>query len=283
MTKPSFQPVGGAHAIEMMAIGIEWATPLTETQLGDLQKVYDSAPEIRDFLPSHAPLQGFSIQHVAQFDAAKQQPQIISPPQFVTQISGFDMSQLDSAGKVSWVTSVRPPVLSCTCSVYDRWKNVKPKSLSILQPFIDVVLSAGVKIRAIGLQYQDAFRLPDGISQEVSKELFRQDGLWLPRHVFNEPSYWHCHQGWFSKGPTERRILNNVTTDISDVNGACFARLGGQHRVFSTSFDAKDPIDIQGSDIDEMLDFLHEQNKQVINGILSDVALESIGCSVGDA
>lgn len=282
MTKSSFQPISGTHAIEMMAIGIEWATPSNETQIGDLQKVYDSSPEINDFLPTHAPVQGFSIQHVAPLDGAQQQLPIASPPQFVTQISGFDMSQLDSTGKVAWVASVRPPVLSCSCGAYDRWKNVKPKALSILRPFIDAALSTGVKISAIGLQYQDAFRLPDGISQEVTKQLFRQGGSWLPNHVFSEPSFWHYrHQGWFSQGPTGRRILNNVTTDISDINGACFARIGGQHRIFSTSFDGKHPIDIQASHIDDMLECLHEQNKLVLNGLLSDAALESIGCSVG--
>ncbi|WP_211607978.1 TIGR04255 family protein [Paraburkholderia nemoris] len=285
VTKTRIQPVSGAHAIEIMAIGIEWAVPLNETQLADLQTVYDGTPEIKEFVPQHSPVQGFSIQHVAQVGIGAPQPlpQVVQLPRFVTQAGGFDLRRLEPGGKISWVTSIRPQILSCNCSDYDRWKNVKPKALSILRPFVDAALSAGAQISAIGLQYQDAFRLVDGISQEATKELFRQDCRWLPAHVFDEPSFWHCHQGWFSKGPDERRVLNNVTTDVSDVNGVCFARIGGQHRVFSTSFDATTAINIGASEIDRILECLHDENKKVINGMLSDDALEAIGCSVGGA
>ena len=281
------QPVGGAHAIEIMAIGIEWATPLNETQLAALQKVYDGTSEIKEFLPQHSPLQSFTIQHGAQFGpgvgVGLPQPQVIQAPQFVTQAAGFDLRRFEPGGTISWVTSIRSEFLSCNCSVYDRWKNVSPKALSILRPFVNAALSVGAQISAIGLQYQDAFRLLDGVSPEVTKELFRRDCEWLPGHVFSEPSFWHCHQGWFSKGPDGRRLLNNVTTDISDVSGVSFARIGGQHRVFSTSFDTTSALTIDASDIDRILECLHDENKKVINGMLSDGALEAIGCSVGGA
>lgn len=283
VTNTRFQPVGGSHAIEIMAIGIEWAVPLDETQLASLQKVYDETPEIKEFLPHHAPLQQFLIQHVTPIgvSAPAPQPGMLQLPQFVTQTGGFDLRRVEPDGKNSWVTSIRPQVLSCNCSDYDRWKNVKPRALSIIRPFVDAALNAGAAISAIGLQYQDAFRLPDGISEEVTKELFRQDCQWLPAHVFNKPSFWHCHQGWFSKGPDDRRVLNNVTTDVSDINGTCFARIGGQHRVFSTSFDGRAPCKIDAADIDRILECLHDENKNVINGMLSDDALKAIGCSLG--
>ena len=285
MNKTRIQPVGGAHAIEIMAIGIEWASPLDEAQLAALQKVYDGTSQIKEFLPLHSPLQAFTIQQAAQFGpgVGGPQPQVVQVPQFVSQAAGFDLRRFEPSGMISWVTSIRPELLSCTCSVYDRWKNVSPKALSILRPFVNAALSIGAQISAIGLQYQDAFRLLDGVSPEVTKDLFRQDCAWLPGHVFNEPSFWHCHQGWFSKGPDGRRLLNNVTTDMSNVNGVCFARIGGQHRIFSTSFDATIALKIDASDIDRILECLHDENKKVINGMLSDGALEAIGCSVGGA
>jgi uncharacterized protein (TIGR04255 family) len=287
VNKARFEPVGGAHAIEIMAIGIEWATPLDEAQLAALQAVYDQTGQIREFLPQHSPLQSFTIQHLARFGvdvgSPQPQPQVVQPPQFVSQIAGFDLRRFELNGAISWVTSIRPELLSCNCSLYDRWKNVSPRASSILRPFVDAALSGGAQINAIGLQYQDAFRLPDGASPDVTKELFRQDCVWLPGHVFNEPSFWHCHQGWFSRGPDGRRLLNNVTTDISNVNDACFARIGGQHRVFAASFDATSPLKIEAADMDRFLDCLHDENKKVINGMLSNRALEAIGCSVGGA
>lgn len=287
MNKTRIQPVGGTHAIEIMAIGIEWVSPLDEAQLAALQKVYDETSQIKEFLPQHSPVQVFTIQHAAQFGPSvggpQPQPQVVLPPQFVSQAAGFDLRRMEPSGTTSWVTSIRPEFLSCNCSVYDRWKNVSLKALSILRPFVNAALSAGAQISAIGLQYQDAFRLLDGVSPEVSKELFRQDCAWLPGHVFDEPSFWHCHQGWFSKGSDGRRLLNNVTTDISNINDICFARIGGQHRIFSTSFDTTTTLKINASDIDRILECLHDENKKVINGMLSDGALEAIGCSVGGA
>ncbi|AYY97670.1 TIGR04255 family protein [Burkholderia multivorans] len=262
-----------------MAIGIEWAVPLTETQLEELRNVYEGAPEIKEFLPQYAPVQAFSIQQVTHVGPSSPPVNLLKAPQVVTQAAGFDLRRFDPSGKVLWVTSARPQVLSCNCSDYDRWKNVKPKALSLLRPFVDAALKAGAQIKAIGLQYQDAFKLPGGISPEVTGQLFRRDSRWIPDHMFEEPSYWHCHQGWFSKGPDQRRVLNNITTDISDINGACFARIGGQHRVFATSFDAKSEHALVASDIDRVLDCLHDENKTVINGMLSDIALESIGCT----
>lgn len=284
MNKTRIQPVSGTHAIEIMAIGIEWASPLNEAQLSTLQKVYDETSQIKEFLPQHSLVQAFTIQHTAQFGpGVDSQPnqQVVQPPQFVSQAAGFDLRRIEPSGTTSWVTSIRPDVLSCNCSIYDRWKNVSSNALSILRPFVNAALGSGAQINAIGLQYQDAFRLLDGVSPEVSKELFRQDCAWLPGHVFNESSFWHCHQGWFSKGPDGRRLLNNVNTDISNINDVCFARIGGQHRIFSTSFDATTELKIDASDIDRILECLHDENKKVINGMLSNGALEAIGCSTG--
>ncbi|MBK9441333.1 MAG: TIGR04255 family protein [Comamonadaceae bacterium] len=286
MNKTRIQPASGTHAIEIMAIGIEWAFPLNEAQLATLQKVYDETSQIKEFLPQHSTVQAFTIQHAVPLgpDVGPQaHPLVVQSPQFVSQTAGFDLRRFEQSGTISWVASIRPEVLSCNCSVYDRWKNVSSKALSILLPFVNTALSSGAQISAIGLQYQDAFRLLDGVSPAVTKELFRQDCTWLPGHVFNEPSFWHCHQGWFSKGPDGRRLLNNVTTDISNINDNCFARIGGQHRIFSTSFDATTVLKIDASDINRILECLHDENKKVINGMLSDGALEAIGCSAGVA
>jgi uncharacterized protein (TIGR04255 family) len=284
VTKLRFQPVSGTHAIEIMAIGIEWAMPLTQSQLAHLQTVYEATTSVKEFLPQYLPVQGFSIQQVVPVGAAVPgtPPQPIQPPQFLAEAGGFDLRRVEPDGRMSWVTSVRPQVLSCNCSLYDRWNNVKPTALSILGPFVNAALDAGAKISAVGLQYKDAFRLLDGNLHEVTRELFRQDCRWLPGHVFDEHSFWHCHQGWFSEGPDGHRVLNNVTTDISEINAARFARIGGQHRVMAVSFDAKSALEFGNTVLDPMLDFLHGENKNVINGMLTDAALESIGCVIGE-
>jgi uncharacterized protein (TIGR04255 family) len=271
-----------------MAIGVEWAgSPLDDAQIAALQALYESAPAIKEFLPTLAPVQAFVMQGLNQFgvtaapDGVKFEPQTVPAPQFTTRSGGFDARRFDISGKLSWVVSVRPEFISVNCTVYDRWKNVKPQGLSLLQPFVDVAVAKGAKINAIGLQYQDAFKLLDGASPEATNDLFRKDGRLLPTHIFLQPFLWHCHQGWFSASPTQRRVLNNVATEVTDVGGTHFARIGGQHRVFASSVDGAVIMAIEAKEIDEILQFLHDENINVINGILSDEALKAIGCTVG--
>lgn len=288
MDSTRIQPVGGDHAIEVMAIGVEWGIPpLDDAQIASLQAVYEANTDIKAFLPTFAPVQSFVFQGMNQFGVAgqdgnvKPEPKNVTPPQFSVRNGGFDLQHLDTKGNVTWIASIRPEFISVNCTAYDRWMNVKPQALAILRPFLDAAMAKGAKINAIGLQYQDAFRLLDGASPAATGELFRKNGKYLPMHLFEQPSFWHCHQGWFSKAPDERRILNNVATEVADVNGTHFARIGGQHRIFATSVDGLTPMPITVVEIDQILQCLHDENKGVINGMLSDDALAAIGCTVG--
>lgn len=288
MDSTRIQPVGGDHAIEVMAIGVEWVMPpLDDAQIASLKTVYEANANIREFLPTLAPVQAFVIEGLSQFgvvgpDGKRQiEPKNVTPPQFTARNGGFDLQRFDTEGKVTWTASIRPEFISVNCTAYDRWMNVKPQALAILRPFLDAAMTKGAKVNAIGLQYQDAFRLLDGASPAATGELFRKNGKYLPMHLFEQPSFWHCHQGWFSKAPDERRILNNIATEVADVNGIHFARIGGQHRMFATSVDGLIPMPITAGEIDQILQCLHDENKDVINGILSDGALMAIGCTGG--
>jgi len=281
MDSTRIQPVGGKHAIEVMAIGVEWTKPLSEKQLLSLENVYKEHKEIQAFLPKHFPLQ--SIQLQAGFSSAE--PDTPQLPHFVQSqgFAGFDLRRYESDGSVPWLVSVRPEFMSCNCADYDRWNSVKSQSMLILTPFVEAAVAAGIKISAIGLQYQDAFRLMDGVSPEVASQLFRKNTRWIASHLFDESSFWHCHHGWFSKDQKSRKSLNNVTVDMVEIDKVHFAKIGGQHRVFSGLEDDQEGWLIELSNIDAILDYLHQENKKVINGMLSNGALVAIGCKGEDS
>lgn len=288
MDSARIQPVGGDHAIEVMAVAVEWGMPpLDDAQVASLQAVYEANTDIKAFLPTLTPVQAFVFQGVNSFGVAgpgangQVVPQNVTPPQLIARNGGFDLQRFDTTGKVAWIASIRPEFISVNCTAYDRWMNVKPQALAILRPFVDAAMAKGAMVNAIGLQYQDAFRLLDGASPAATGELFRKDGKYLPMHLFEQPSFWHCHQGWFSKAPNERRVLNNVATELTDVNGTHFARIGGQHRMFATSVDGLTRMPITAEEIDQILQCLHDENINVINGILSDGALVAVGCTGG--
>ncbi|WP_301233811.1 TIGR04255 family protein [Pandoraea cepalis] len=266
MNSGTITPVGGKHAIEVMAIGVEWATPMDSNGLQGLQAAYEETATVKEFLPSLTPVQAFALN-------------IGAPGNFVAEnrSGGFDLRRFDPSGAVLWAVSVRPELIACNCIAYDRWATVKPKAMALLDPFLSVALAAGNQIKAVGLQYQDAFRVSDEVGSPALKTLFRQNSNWIPAHLLNESSLWHSHQGWFASTSDGHRTLNNVNLDVLEQDAKLLVRIHGQHRVFAVTQDGKSPYPIAMQDIEGILDVLHQQNKAVLRGILAEDVLARIG------
>lgn len=271
MNSGMITPVGGKHAIEVMAIGVEWTTPMDDAGLQKLQGIYAGHAGLKEFLPSLTPVQAFSFN-------------VGAPGSFVAEnrSGSFDLRRFDPSGSVLWAMSIRPELVACNCIAYDRWANVKPQAMDLLAPFLLEAFANGNEIKALGLQYQDAFRI-DAQTDNVGalRPLFRADSVWIPAHLLEKSSLWHSHQGWFSNTSDNHRTLNNVNLDVLEQDDKLLVRIHGQHRVFSTTQDGKTPYVIAQEDIGETLNFLHEQNKAVLRGILSDGILERIGFETG--
>jgi uncharacterized protein (TIGR04255 family) len=261
------KPVSGKHAVEVMAIGVEWTNPLGDAELQQLQEVYTATPEIKDFLPSLASVRSLML----QIGIADTLQSNITPEDHA---GGFDLKRFDTSGAVLWAVSVRPAFISCNCMAYDRWATVKPQVINLLYPFLT---AAGREIKAVGLQYQDAFNIEGELDQTVITSLFRQDSALLPTHLLATSSLWHSYQGWFSASPENRKILNNVNVDMQEQTPNHLARINGQHRVFSVSSDGKVSRPIKQEDLENALDHLHKENKDVLRKILSDEMLDRIG------
>lgn len=260
------KPAGGKHAIEVMAIGIEWETQLDADGLQKLDAIYKGSPTISNFLPDVAPVRSLVFQFGATASAAPQD-----------QSSGFDARRVNQDGNIIWSLSVRPDFLACNCMEYDRWATVKPRAMALLTPLLDAALNCGNKIKAIGLQYQDAFNINGSIDSELVRTLFRENSKLLPLHLFGIPSLWHSHQGWFSASPTNRRVLNNLNLDVLEQNSNHIVKINGQHRVFAVSPNGKNSMPIGPQDVEHILDFLHAKNKDVLRDILSESVLKQIG------
>ena len=280
MDSSKIKPAAGGHAIEVVAIGIEWVSPLNVEALTALEDLYRASPELHGFLPSFAPLRSVLLQMGAQVSAAGVAG--VSQPGFIpqNQPAGFDLRRFESNGSVPWVVSVRPEFISVNSTVYDRWATVKPKALELLDKFVTESVKRGQQISAIGLQYQDGFEIEGDITPEKMKSLFRGGSAWMPSHVLEESSFWHCHQGWFSKSPKGRRVLNNVNVDVVESPNGCSAKINGQHRVFSIAHNGKEAHPIFTSDIEQALDFLHSENKRVLGGLLTDEILDIINLKI---
>lgn len=250
------------HAIEAVAIGVDWAPQLEAAALTAANQVH---AKLLELLPQKKSIQGVAF----KLDAATKAIQL--------GISGdlVDLIHLDERGQPDFTVSLRPDFFSCSTPVYPGWRTTKPLLLDRLLPFVRAALEKQATMQAIGLQYTDAFRWSKTLGNLLS-DVFRRDTPFLPAAVFERKSFWHVHQGWFSMGHRSLRVLNVVNVDYVEEGENHVLRINGQHKLQANSLDggiAQLSID----DAVDALDGLHEINKEVLHSSLTSTMLRRIG------
>jgi uncharacterized protein (TIGR04255 family) len=262
---------GESHAIEVMALGVEWSAPLSDEVLSRLVAVYSARPDIAGFLPGKKHLQGLSIR--------------MEGPE--TQLSTGTSSLVDFTrsrpdGSVEWAISLRPDFISCNTSAYVGWKAAKPRLIGLLRPFVEVAVSLGASIQAIGLQYLDTFRWPQSDGNRVEEILSRQSA-WVPVRCFQQPFLWHVHQGWFTEAPQGRRVLNNLNIDLQHEDGdtkLVALKIHGQHRLQAVGFKSLSQTSIHEAELESAADMLHQMNKDALAELLTPAIIKRIGLNL---
>lgn len=258
------RPSAGVHAIEVMALAVEWAKPLDGETVEDAAKIARTDEEIASFFPTERTFPGLEIR-VSEDGASVEQKGV----------SVFDFLKTAADGRQEWALSLRPEFFSCNCTAYDRWGNVKPRAVSFLKRIAAVALSRGNVIQAVGLQYSDAFRWA-AADAEAMQELLRDDSSLLPKSIFSRKSLWHAHNGWFSVAPDKHRLLNVVNIDLIDESPDRVIKINGQHRMQAVAFDDGSPLILDIDELDSIAELLHITNKLVLQEVLSDSALQLI-------
>jgi uncharacterized protein (TIGR04255 family) len=219
---------------------------------------YDRNDGLKAFLPAKR-----SIPMITLMVGQQQAPTQAS-------VGGWDFSQHKSDASVAWSLSIRRELISCSCAIYDRWQNVKPTAMQLLEPFLTAIVGQGVGIQAIGLQYQDSFSVTAATASSALTAVLDKNSRWLPRILCEHESLWHVYQGWFSRGVSSRRVHNTFNIDIQQHDHRNYQlRVHGQHRLLSVDFDGISPATIQVSDVDHALDMLHQLNKKTLAELLN--------------
>lgn len=255
----------GDHAIEAMALGIEWGEHLSEAVLEAAASVYGQTPTLVEFLPGRKELPGLKINMAVGGVHAIQ----ANPARIV------DFSRVKPDGSLEWLVSLRPDFFSCTCGAYSGWKAAKARTLELLLPFADVAWKKNAKMQALGLQYFDVFRWDVGVSDGLAQVL--KPNRWIPSAVLEHRSAWHVHQGWFSEGPNRARILNNLNVDFTAEGSDYVLRINGQHRLQAVQFDGTSPYVLDIAEISALADVLHEANKAALHNLLTPEMISRIG------
>jgi uncharacterized protein (TIGR04255 family) len=259
-------PAAGKHAIEVMALAVEWENPLSLELIEALREAYSGSEQLRYLFPELEILKGVTI---LMGDEA--------PAFSGTEQSGFQLLKRSEEGGLLWVIHVRPELISCSCFAYERWAITKPEALEVLAPFVEIATAGGAKLRAVGVQYQDAFRISTTEVRAATASLFLTNTPWLTARVWCDDGPWHLHQGWFSAKADNRIAHNLLGVDLTTESEQCVIRINGQHRLLVRTFDSGVPAGISSAEISSALDALHVDNKRILSQLLRQDVCDKIG------
>lgn len=262
------RPGKGDHAIEAVAIGIEWAPPLGARQLVDATSVHSTNGHVSAQLPGKKVVPGLKLELTAGMGS---NPALAMRAD--AELTDFTHSRSD--GAIDTTLSIRPDFFSCSSTEYRGWNTEKARLLALLLPFVHAVPDAS--IGAVGLQYVDVFRWNKSQGNLVAEVLNLHSG-WLPAVVQRRKSFWHVHQGWFSEGPGDERILNQIEIDFQEESVDFALKISGQHRFQAMSFSTNTPsLGVARDEVEGALDHMHQINKVVLNDLLTPEMLTRIG------
>jgi uncharacterized protein (TIGR04255 family) len=263
------QPAAGKHAIEVMALAVEWDRPLAADTLAQMEDLYHRSNDLQRLLPRLERIQGMTL-HFGDGGASVSSQES----------GGFQLAKYDEDGKIVLSVNLRPDLIACNWLFYDRWNTVKPMAIEILFPFVNCALKANNFIQAVGLQYQDSFRVQIDKPLVATKQLFREGSPWLSDHAWTTDGSWHLHQGWFSTASSERRVHNLLNVDFLAEFDHSTVRINGQHRIQAIDKNGLEPRPLALEDISGALDGLHLANKIALHSLLSDRVCNQIGLTV---
>jgi len=260
------KPAAGKHAIEVMALAVEWNQPISAEVIASIRALHASSDPLRQFLPHLEVTKGLTV--IIGNDG---------PAVSTAEIDGLVLSGNKDDGIPAWMVHVRPDLISCSCRAYDRWATTKPQALNVLMPIIELAAAKEYSVKAVGLQYQDAFRVETISPKAAAHRLFSTSAPWLNQHVLSADAPWHVHQGWFSAGQGNRMVHNVLNVDVTVDAQNCLFRINGQHRMLTRNEGGGSAIPIGANDVASALDSLHSDNKRVLSRLLSQSVCQLIG------
>lgn len=272
MTEPSenpqFEPIHDAHAIEQVAIVLQFANPVASNDFQDIRKLAD---ELKDEFPGKSPIQTFMVAVGAGGVV----------PAHPTQ--GFVLTDTSREGVITHELRLEHSSITYRTTMYTRWANIWGKANQYFNKFLPLY-SLNSQLAAINLNYIDKF-VWSGKSDEADPGmLLRANSKYLTPATYESKDLWHSHFGAFVKADPLTKRLVNVNVDFVDENNDFNAR-----RVVSIStvltdiynqptyklLDLKTPEEIS-SFIDQKAQELHSYNKDVLGNIISDEMIKRI-------
>ena len=190
---------------------------------------------------------------------------------------GFKLSALRE-GKVTEVFQFLPEknISSFTYNTisYQSWKKFLDSSIKIFRTIGNY--DEGLEVQAIGVMYIDEFYFKNSSSYNP-KEIFDNKSKYIPNSILNSDfadfnlNTHHKHTN------TKREYIENIGIKIFDEENLKKIRINGSVMIPVPKYTINDYLNSKIGDTEDILNFGHDQNKNLLIDILSESAQQLIG------
>ena len=271
--KPFGEKVGREHAIVSMAFGIEFSSPIPPEALSRVASLHSS---VKEELPGKKQKKSIKINVQSGPSAVSEQD-----------LGVVIFESVNKDGSIARSLTVAHEHAFVNVNDYDSWA----EAWAFAKKIFDAVFPAfetTTSVRAVTLEYLDKLYICCPIGEVDNSCVLKNDGEYLPSHIFNLRGPWHSNNGFFNaiESPFNTFVLNNINAALAekkdvfeDGDIASEIELNLSHRALFN------PTAINFSDLksdskfDHLMATLHKLHKTLFLSLISDDVSKIIGLS----
>ncbi len=231
--------------------------------------------ELSDILPRLAEVHGGSVT-IEVTDPST--PVTVVPA--TSGLAGFQFSNVQGNAQPGRVLRLAGNSLSVSVMDYDSWITSRQVASTYFKPVLTAVPLDRNPVIAFGLRFIDRYTFSGPPDEARACLLFAVQSQHLTPHVFDSGASWHCNTGWFDSLGDDRVLHNlNVASALIDLSSTvtiehnATAHLCHPRQSIGSLF----PVPTGQSGLIEVLDILHDRNKDILREILVSEMLDRIG------
>lgn len=197
-----FDPLHAAHAIEQVALVVQFNRPMVDEELAAVRVVMLT-------LQSELP----AVQQLRALNFALINGNASVAPAEVD--AGLSLSRIGPNGSVEKELKLERQSITYRCTTYTRWAEISAECLKYFSTVFPP-LSDGIHISSLGLTFVDKFIWSGNPLDAKPRSLLSEESPFLGKYVFDLKDMWHLHTGAFLKPSDETKRLLNINIDCGD-------------------------------------------------------------------
>lgn len=267
---------GEDNAITSATIFLESSQPFSSDRLGALSARHG---EFQDSLPRRM------LKKAVKIELGEALPNQVSPTAHGNEeISGVTFDYLQPSGNPKWALIAEGNRLTFFCGEYTKWKDFKERANSLIRRAYTVLFQHNVVV-GIGLQYRDQFYWTGSNRSDMNADkIYKCGTAYLPSSIFEYEDLWHNNQGFFKTvtTPIKGQVLTNINASIIDKEEHRWSDLITLHSCRNLYIKNESELfmgDGKKPNFELVLNYLHDENKEVLRSLFNEEILDRIGLS----